>query len=413
VQQGDYYLGFDWLVGHIDAAAQSWGWAAWSWVPVSGAAMLLWGVGFVAALRSSRAVEKSPEHVALFVVLVLSFWFAPDVLLRMISGRPEIFFALWALSALCVRGRARLLAWMAVGMVMTTWYWFFWIYVPATLLLWPERGVALKAFRDRAFVGASILTVGLAFWAIVSGGHYGEWFLHLHQALNARELQVGENAGLAAGLIVAPGLTVLIAGLTLAAQNGVGLSSRERYTVLVLAALCAWFALPNMVRYMDSIASLGVAGLWIVGARLLDRYPPNPALRPLWAALCIVVLLWGGITLGAGSRHLADLTLPGAQPGDRVLTFFSADTYDTLYLNPQVRVAPAFELGFSRPDVQRASANLARGQVSCAWLENNRVRWVIAPAQGTFEAKDWTPCLSLVKVVHGKTVWRVFPHARS
>lgn len=429
VGAGDEYLGFDWAVGHIDRIMQGWGLANWTWLPVVALSVSLWGGLLVAVFLRAHPV-RTPEQLALFIAIVLSLWLNPNFLLRVTLGRPEAFFALWALSAVLVRGQAGLALWFASGLALSTGYWFFWIYAPSALLLWPHLPWTWANFRRRFLIGLIWGLSGMVFWVVVSHGHILDWFWHLHVAIGQRVAPVGENSGLSLGLIFSPfmtgiGIAVWLAsGMSASKENErqavqetpeqqagsrPALSRPQKGLLISLGLLCAWFALPNMVRYIDSVSSLGMLAVWVVGANLLAHVKTSPRIRSIAGALCVLILIGGGIKLGTGSKPLLDLTLPGARPGDKVLTFFSQDTYDTLYLNPQVRVAPAFELGFTRKDVQQASVDLMKGHVSCAWLRTNKVDWVIAPQGAPIEAQQWERCLSLVRVASGASVWKLRP----
>jgi hypothetical protein len=406
VQSGDYYLGFDWAIGWVDRAVSNAGFPNWTWVPVVGTNMLLWGVGLVAVLRKARK-PCNDLQMALFIGIVLATWLTPTFTERILSGRPEAFFALWALCALSVETLAQAIIWSIFGIALSSWYWFFWIYVPAAVLLFPARGWSLRAFVYRSAAATVILVCGFSFWWVASKGEYVQWFFHLHEAMRNRVIPVAENAGLGLAMIT-PLIVLIVGGAILAPrQSGPWLWSNERYAPLVLVALCAWFALPNMVRYIDSVASLGLAAVWIVIAdKSRDVEVPKRWMGVI-AFACVTWLIWGGITMGTAQKPLQNLTLNDARPGDRVLTFFSPSTYDAVYENTQIKVAPAFELGFSDRDVQMASVNLMRGKVDCNWLRSHDVRWVVAPAHAEIDAKDWGLCLDLYRLDKGVSIWKL------
>jgi hypothetical protein len=417
VQAGDYYLGFDWLVGWIDRAGVSMGYARWTWLPVVALDVAAWSVGLVIALRSLRRPD-SDVRLALFVGVILAAWLSPDFSQRMLSGRPESFFALWALMAVTVESAAAAVAWVVTGIFLATWYWFFWIYVPAAILLFPSLGWTRQGFIRRAVAGAVVLGCGAAFWWVASGGAYLGWFWHLREAMHNRAVHIAENAGLGLGLF-SPFLLLVVGAVWVlvsqpvehAASTPSQITTPRRYAPVALLLLAAWFALPNMIRYMDSVISLGLAALWVAGSDALRATQTSPRWRAFLALSCVVGVIWMGMTLGMGGRRMPDLRLPHAQPGDRVLTFFSPDTYDVLYQNPGAKVAPAFEVGFSRQDIQRASSDLREGKVSCAWLQKNKVNWVVFPQTALIDPAH-SPCLTLSRVATGRSVWRVAGEAR-
>jgi hypothetical protein len=407
IQAGDYYLGFDWTIGWIDRSARALGVADWSWLPVILADALGWGVALTLVLRR-QVVAAGTRAWMVFIAVTLLVWLVPNFTARVLSGRPESFFALWAFCALAAEDLAGVVIWVLAGMLLSTWYWFFWIYTPAAVLLLAPRGWERRALVLRAAAAGSVLVVGMTFWFIASKGHYIGWFLHLREALHNRIASVGENEGLIMGLATPPVAVLMAFGLTAAAvKTSVGASAR--YTLVMLALLAAWFALPNMTRYTDSVVSLVAAGVVLLAAR---KWPADTLDGPWKTGAAVGIIggfLWAVLILGTGSRPLENLALPQASPGQKVLTWFSRSTYDAGYLNPTLRIAPSFEVGFSPRDVQQQSLNLGLGKVDCDWLARHDVTWVIAPA-APIDAAQWQRCLSLVKTDNdGTSVWRLLP----
>lgn len=404
VQSGDYYLGFDWTIGWIDRAAQAMGVGNWSWLPVIVIDALLWGIGLTLVLRKQVAGAGDRAWAA-FLAVTLMVWLVPNFTARILSGRPESFFALWAFCALAAESLSAVVLWVAVGMLLSTWYWFFWIYLPAAALLLAPMGWDRHALKWRAAAAGGVLLAGTTFWLFVSHGHYIGWFFHLREALHQRIASVGENEGLIMGLAT-PSVAGLIALGLCAAGTPKTVTRSVRYTLWMLALLCAWFSLPNMTRYADSVVSLGAAAVVLLAA---SKWPTENLQAP-WktagAVSLVGLFIWTVLILATGSRPLEDLSLPGATPGQKVLTWFSRSTYDAAYLNPSLRVAPSFEVGFSPKDVQQKSLNLGLGKVDCDWLARHDVAWVIAPA-APIQARQWERCLSLVKTdKDGTSVWR-------
>jgi hypothetical protein len=354
-----------------------------------------------------RIKDKGALAWTVFVVVVLLVWLTPNFTARVLSGRPESFFALWAFCALAVEGITGVIAWTIAGMLLSTWYWFYWIYAPAALLLLAHEGATFRAMRWRIGAGLAVVLVGLAFWLSVSHGDYLGWFVHLREALHNRIASVGENEGLIMGLATPAAMGLAAIGLVVAsARNGAVLRASEKYTLVILALLAAWYASPNMTRYTVSVVSLAAAAVVVLAAA---RWSTQDISKPwsVGAAFGAVGLfLWAALVLGAGTRDLQDLSIPGAKPGQKVLTWFSRSTYNAVYLNPDLRIAPAFEVGFSARDVQQQSLNLGHGKVDCVWLGKNKVNWVIAPP-ARIDAAQWGQCLALVKTdKDGTSVWR-------
>jgi len=403
IQPGDYYLGFDWCVGWIDRLCGHFGVQNWSWLPVIMLDALAWGVTLALILRQITRQAGSLVWMT-GVACVMLVWLTPNFTSRVLSGRPESFFALWALCAVAVESVPGVILWVAAGFMLSTWYWFFWIYAPAAALLLWRQGWSAQAWRTRLLAGGVVLLCGAVFWLVVSKVDYLGWFWHLKSALHNRIGSVGENEILLMGLL-SPAFMGLSAIGFAAGISHRTLKHSEIYVLAILAILCAWFALPNMVRYTDSVTSLMSVAIIILASSAWENRVAHPPWGAAAAAGIIGTFIWTALTLGTGSRPLMDLHLDGAKPGEKVLTWYSRSTYDTLYLNPTLRVAPGFEVGFSRQDVQRQSFNLGKGKVDCNWIEREGVSWVIAPP-ADIDVARWNACLRLVRTLKdGSSVW--------
>ena len=405
IQRGDYYLGFDWAIGWLDRGFLRLGWPDWSWLPVVALDALCWSVALAGVLKRLLRSESALPWLA-WAGAILLLWLTPDFTGRVLSGRPESFFALWAFCALAVDGGVGMALWILCGLALSTTYWFFWIYLPAALLMFPSWGWQARAWPRRIGSGLVIFVFGLTFWWIASHGQYVGWFLHLQAALKTRIASVGENERLILGAATPAVLALFAIGMAAGAAP-VRLSRDDRYVVTALSAVAAWFALPDMVRYMDSILPLAAAAVVL----LADRKWARADLPPRWTAsvalLLIGAFIWTAMVLGTGARPLERLRIPNALPGQRVLTWFGRDSYDAVYLNPDLRIAPGFEVGFSRKDVQQASMDLGEGRIDCDWLRRNAVSWVIGPS-APIDATKWAICLRLERVTRdGTAVWRV------
>lgn len=411
VMRENAYLGFDWAVGHLDAVMMGAGLGTWSWLPVTS----LLAIGFGASIplvMLAQTPRRDAPMVLLIVILCGFVWATPEFVDRVRSGRPEAFASLWAICALAISRRRGLLLWGLLGVPVLASYWLACVYVPAVML-------AARPLREKAAAGAALLLFAVCFWWWAMDGRAIQWWHHVASGVAARIDSVGENAPFGVIMLGLGGLMLVVASSAAVAADDL----RPRPTLrspqdlwrfaadalrspsFLLLAVLAWFLLPNMVRYVDVVAPIMAAAV----ARRASRAMPKDLYGPVLAGACALAIASVALAAiaAAAPKPLPDLRLPQANPGDRVLTVFSQDTYAALYLNPQVSVAPAFELGFSRRDVQQASLDLMRGRVDCAWLIANEVAWVISPPSA------WNPveraqCLDLVRSTPaGATIWRV------
>ena len=105
-------------------------------------------------------------------------------------------------------------------------------------------------------------------------------------------------------------------------------------------------------------------------------------------------------------RMLHDLPRFRLPAGAVVLTGFREPTYSTLFANPgTVRVAPAMEIGWLEPGLQRVVANLGRGELDCDSLRLYAFSHLI---ESTLSGSTPT-CLSLEATQGPWRLWRFLP----
>jgi hypothetical protein len=396
VSSGDYYAGFDWVASQTYAAFQRVGLQRWSWLPFS-SALAVGFAGVLPAVLLAQTTRRDLPTMLAIVVLACTVWAIAPFAGRIPSGRPEAFLALWGLTALLVRKRWQLGVWTLLGCFLGGAYWLSAVYFAAVALV-------RRPLSEKIAAGAVLAAVFLTTWFVLSDGHYVAWLWNLHVAVQHRVGSVAEDLPIGIGMLGPAGvslITLLVAALSLRENQRPAWRTEFGWLLLVVG----WFLLPDMLRYFDVLGPLlAVLILRAVGPRI-------PETLPHWAAR-------SGATLGAGlllmlalngfkARPLLDLHIPGAKPGDKVLTYFSSVTYDTLFLNPGVRVAPAMEMGMTRRDVQLASFDMAQGKVNCPWLIQNDVRWVV-DLKTLWDAKHAPQCLSLIRLLPtGESIWHV------
>lgn len=412
VMQQNAYLGFDWLVGHIDRLMNAAGLGSWSWMPVT----IPLALGFAIALPRAMLAQtdrRDMSAVLLAVFLCGLVWAMPEFVGRVRSGRPEAFASLWALCALIVRSRRGLVLWTLAGLAVAASYWLACVYVPAVLL-------ARRSLRARVIAALAIPAFSVTFWWWAMDGQMLAWWKAVSLGVANRIDGVGENSPFGILMLSGAGVLLLTTALVaVALRDGAASAAathssppaRDLWRAWVLKettlafAVLAWFAAPNMVRYVDVVVPIMAALIMRHAAPLLSA-DLSIAARLAASALALGATIAAASAAGSPDR-LPDLRIPDAKPGERVLTVFSRSTYAAIYQNPYLQVAPAFELGFSTQEVQKASYDLMKGRISCEWLCANGVHWVIAPP-APWSAADFGQCLDLVRAdASGSTIWRM------
>jgi hypothetical protein len=413
---GDLYIGFD----KVAALAYQYLPHHLAYLPFQ--IILLLGFAVIPPMALLRQLTNLSRPVAFTLATILAaiIWMLPGIPERITSGRPEDFFALWDISVFLVRGKRGALVWVATGLLLLPTYWIAFAYLPATLMLPVSR-------KFRIIALATLTAVFLTFWEVYSAGQWLPWLWSLHTDISMRVAGVAENEP--AGLLLfkfTPMMLLFMVIILIYRSKSTAVVSRFHWRVImdavipvqpkqVLASLAlptllfAWFLLPDMVRYVDSLGPVAA----IIIARMLNTSEPQTLerMRPTANAAALMLLfLLTNHTFHSGP--MSDLHIPGYRPGQKVLTFFSSATYDALYENPGVRVAPAMELGMTRRKIQGAGLNLANGKVNCRNLAHWHVSWVASPKMRWFSGTE-PSCLSLVRLnPSGMSLWAVARHDR-
>ncbi len=386
----------------------------YAYLPVCYALEAGWALVIPLTLRKAflhRNPDLPPAQLwALVAVLSVLVWAQLGFVSRIVQARPENFGALLALSAFLVEGVWGELAWGAAMLAFIPMYWLSGIYIPAVLLL--RRSGARRAAWFLVLAGAFA-----AFWMSGAGGHWWHWFFGMRAAIAHRMSPVDEDMplsqvlftpGFYALLVFAlvfwhPGSTPVALGTPSGSGFGSRVMERLREPEAAVFALFCWFALPDMVRYVDSLAPLAALLLALGASPSRLRWADTSGFRLL--AFSMALFLAGSLIPHSG--NLPRLEIPGAKPGARVLTGFGASEYVALYENPRLRFTPAMELGYTTRALQRLSMGLRKGTATCAALWKYRVSWVV-DKNVDYPGKGLPACLRLVRADgHGFQIWRV------
>lgn len=381
----DQYIGFDHLAAQTRDLPAAWRALPFQLLPLLG----LLGVMSLALCRifPPRWLNRR-LWIAGFVLLTLLM---PGLSTRIVQGRPEIWFSVWALSALVLDAGL----WFVLGLMLAPLYWLAPVYAAGALLLHPgDQGFP---WRAKLAWGAGYALLASLIWWWLSGGHWISGFTELLTSSHDRIGTVSETE------TVWTLMAVSSAGLwaLLAYRYRRGLDWQADLDLLLVLTI---FLIPDMVRYTSMVSPLLVLLLARAGLRehrFGEAMARAPVIRGLLTWACIFVLPLGF----AGRRAPAAGFLAHVQPGDRVLAPFSPTLYRSLFaaVPRGAVVAPAMEVGMTTPAVQQLSLELAAGTVDCAALRAHHVRWVVESAhQGTPP-----PCLRLDSTDGPLRAWRV------
>jgi len=364
----------------VGALAQAWG--PLVTVQVVMAAAWLSAVLLVVGLARQAGAGLSAGTSVLICLL-----FATALSERLFLGRPEVFGVLWGVAALLCRGRIALLTWVLGGVLLSSSYWLFPLYLVFVLLL-PH------SWKARIAAGAVLLGYHFAFWTWNAGGlaTYLQVLGMIPVWTNARLLTVLETQSIWQ-MFARPSMVILTAlGLT-------GLVRMEPRRRLMLVTVGIAFLMTNMVRYAAVLALL----LFVAALPLVEDL--NAFVRRHLAAALVVLLLpllSVGVVRQAAPTfgQLPHFTLPA---GAKVLTAFDTATFALPFFNPgRVQIIPAMEIGATEKPYQQASRNLYFGNLTCKDLEGLNLTHVVERTQQSIPQ-----CLKLTKVQGEWRLWEV------
>lgn len=343
---------------------------------VQGVSVIVTAISITLAVRFGM---RGRSDLTMQALVLIGLAMASMAMGRAISGRAESLFFAWSIAAFWMPAPI----WLAMGIVMSPLYWLSWIYAPAALLL---RGSMQQRF---AYVAVYVL-VAVSTWLVVTGGEYLRMFELTSKWLGDRQANVGENVTMLTGLAFSPSalLLIIVATVLLVARKGV----RQEWPIALVAA---WFALPDMLRYVPVIAT--IAAVWIMGALTRDRVRADVNTILLIFLIPLALMLARSVP-GGGMDSLPQFKVP---TGSVVFGGLNEGLYATIHHNRGIHPTPAFELGATDPEIQKAARQLsARGEFDCSILRFYPIDYVLENRFRTVPA-----CLSLDQV---QGVWRLW-----
>jgi hypothetical protein len=345
---------------------------------------LAWATAIALALALAR---RAGVGLGAGTSLLVCLLFSSALAERLFLGRPEVFAALWGVSALLCGGPRALAAWVLGGALLSSSYWLFPLYLPFVLLL-------PLGWRARSTAALVLGAYHLGFWTWHAGslGAYVDALRLIPAWTKGRLMPVLETGSIWQAFARPPLLLLTLLGLT-------GLSRLERRARIALCVVGAAVLLTNMVRYAAVLALLGfVAALPLVPA--LNAFA-RKHLAAAFLALMLPMLTVGVARQAAPTfGELPRFTLPA---GAQVLTAFNSATYAVPFFNPgKVQVIPAMELGAEDLPYQKAVQALNHGRLTCEQLQPLTITHVVEHSQTSMPG-----CLRLVAVQGDWRLWEV------
>lgn len=382
---------------HGDFAFSSWGalpispWFGYEWLLESTSRYL----GQDAAMRAAQGISviftavsitlavrfgmRGRSDLTMQALVLIGLAMASLAMGRAISGRVESLFFAWSIAAFWMPAPI----WLTMGIAMSPMYWLAWIYAPAALLL---RGPIHQRFVYAAIYGL----VAVSTWFVVTDGEYLRMFELTSKWLGDRQAIVGENVTMLTGLAFSPSalLLIIVATVLLVARKGV----RQEWPIALVAA---WFSLPDMLRYVPVIAT--IAAVWIMGTLTRERVRVDANTILLIFLIPLAMMLARSVP-GGDMDSLPQFKVP---TGSIVFGGLNEGLYATIHHNRGIHPTPAFELGATDPEIQKAAKQLsARGEFDCSILRFYPIDYVLENRLRTVPA-----CLSLDQV---QGVWRLW-----
>lgn len=367
-----------------------------AFLPVQYALVLGWAIALPLsvrkAIRLSEVISDNALAWAVTGILVSLIWADGGFVSRMIQARPENLGALLVLFAFLASGFWLTALWTLTATLFVPMYWLSAVYIPGALLL-DIPG------RKRFLVFGGLSLEFLVVWVSGLQGNWWGWFTGMPIAIAHRVVGISENEPLW-HFLLGSNIWLFIALAILVTQTP---AIKARQWRFIFFLLVIWYALPDMVRYIDDILPLVVL---LIAVSL--RPIPESLRKPIFLLAPVAIFFLATSSIHTSS--MADMKIPGAKPGQRVLTTLGPAEYWALYQNPELKFAPACELGYTKKAIQEAGLGLYTGKTTCKTLYQYRVSWVVG------KGLDWKPntlgkCLRLIRMnAHGYGIWKVASH---
>ena len=338
----------------------------------------------------AKQLTEGKDNAAYWACIVLTAALSMSSF-RMILGRPEIIFSVWAIASILVSNCRRLVVWTLVGCAFSTGYWLAFIYFIAVV----ATNVRIK---DKIL---SLLALGMfhaLFWLGMFGMEYVDSLLWLPQVLKQQILPVGENEGVehAFSVVSSPYSFLFIAALGLAT---IGCITRPSRQTLYIAVLALFFIASNQVRYIGIIGPL--LALLALSAWKNDLPPLNSMLKMTIVFICSTILITTAYIMPS-VKNTPDFKIPA---NSLVIGDMSA-SYMIMFFNPGIQTGMSFAYGAQSKEIQKLAADINSGdadKLDCNLLRSQHFTHVV---EKTFSAKP-VECLKFEEAKNSWRLWKV------
>ena len=309
------------------------------------------------------------------LVLLFAIWLIAP---RLLLARPTLFemglmFLAIGLAQYSFKPWVDKLIHLTVGLVIASFYHLFFIYL-IPLILW-----------KRIYIFPLIL--GVVCWQVLTGGEYlyAVWDILNFGAMRIEGVEVSEN------LLALPFAILLLGVLVLFAIRSI---KEEKNWLLTFA----WFSLPMQIRYViDNLMPITL----ILLAKAWHVRP-----HPFWLLFALVMVKF---SLGSGGFSFKTNENMNAYflQSEHVLADGLGTNFWVIHhgANQQVKVAPAMEIGFSKPEIQQVSIDQ---KVTCELLWSNKFDTFVERTAISLPL----PCLKLsASSPEGYKIWHVLPRS--
>lgn len=369
------WIGFEWATGKLHEAFGYW--PAIYIVQATAYTLTVW-LAFALAKKFIPETAPSRDYWVYAVVILL---LCAGMIQRAYLARPEVFLALWGMSALVMpAGR-----WAVIGAILMPSYWLSIIYLPTVLLL-------KETLRVRIAIGVLLAALFLVFWLSYAGIEWANFFLLVKDWSATRLLCPGEGNPIQASLFNP--IFILATGLFLFRSRGF----KPLKNIPLLLVIC-WFLLPSQVRYLGIVAPL----ILVVLISTYDYHRLSTTAKALGLFLAALLLIDAAPSKSRAQATIPVITFP---ENSKLLSEFDVPVYFLPTINPTLQVAPSMEVGSVKPKIQSAILALsgAPHPLRCETLKAEGFTHVIER-----HLAKAPPCLSLFTTHNEWRVWHVKP----
>ena len=359
-------------------------------------------LGYIIALVLifNKLLDSHPDKQELIVLLVTYTIIAP-IMSRLILGRPEVIFTIWALFGVACglyKNHIASIAWIFIGICLIPLYWLGFLYLPVTFLLFNKHYVKTMVF-------IIMMALYLFSWQILSNYEWLSslllWFHNIFDRIP--EVTVNENNTIFS-MVLIPQVGIVLFMLSYKFQKNFTINWRRcsfmkvvkhKYTCLLL--LCIWFCMPNMIRYIDIVFPLimVIAVDQFKGVKLsLDKVVYKNFITIISVYLVIMAQSMPTIkppkfNLPANAKVLA--------------SFDGANYYVPFFAKEKIQIAPSMEIGANEYEIQQLIVDIQKNNnVNCVSLKKYNFNYLVEKSLTSIPN-----CLRLVQVQGAYRLWKI------